>query len=286
MLAVPLELTDISLRILNEAEDYISSGILELFVLDELPTAERQEVMDMAARHPAVREEIALVEDTLQGVAESLAQPPPHHLLARIEAQIYQEPSTPDGDEEQAADPPEEQLAHKTKKIHYWQYGVAATFTLKVAFMAVAAYFWLNWQQTENRLNRVQKQYGELEQQAQQVTQTLMAINDPAVQTVVLRDSASDTRVLAYWNRATDQLYVDASSLPPNDRDERYQVWGTQEGEAISLGTFEVDARTSLPQVKTFEGQAGLSELLISIAPEGEDAVPTSDQIRVRGRVE
>ena len=63
---------------MNTLEEYISSGILEQFVLGELSEAEAQEVADMAARYPNVRHEISLIEDTLQGLAESLAiEPPP-----------------------------------------------------------------------------------------------------------------------------------------------------------------------------------------------------------------
>ena len=255
---------------MKKAEDYISSGILEQFVLEGLSAAETQEVLDMAARYPAVRDEIALIEDTLQGLAETLAIKPPPQVLDRIKDKISESP--PDTEVPQAK---------KTKKLYYWQYGVAATFTLKVVVMAFAANFWIHWQNTERKLSNVQEQYSRLEQDAQQVTQALMAISDPAFETVVLQDqaSASGARVLTYWNKNTQQLYVNPSQLPPNDEDEQYQLWGTTEGNTVSLGVFDVAATTSLPQIISLKGVEGLSSLSISLEPEGGSASPSQERV-------
>lgn len=221
----------------------------------------------MADRHPEVREEIVAIERTLEVMLNDLALTPPTYVRDRIEARI--------------ADPkvPAARVAEKTKKIHYWQYGVAATFTLKLIFMAVAAYFWMNWQRTESRLSSLQERYTRLEQNTQQMNQALVAVSDPAFQPLVLRRPASDARVLTYWNSETQMVYVNTASLPPNERDEQYQLWG-RVGEAIvSLGTFEAADGDRGPLLKEFQGKAGLSALMISREPQGGSATPSPGQV-------
>ena len=261
---------------MNHVEDYITSGILEQFVLEQLATAEAREVQLMAERYPEVRREITLIEDTLRGVAEELAKAPPSHIFERIQAKISEEEPAPEETEEVL--PKQEILAKKTKKIHYWQYGVAATFTLKLAFMAVAANFWMKWQNTESKLSNIQERYDQLAQDSRQLTQTLMTISDPAVQTVVLHGPPTDAgvRVLTYWNKDTRELLVNAASLPPNDSDQQYQLWGVVDDKSVSLGVFDVTTDASLPQVLSFSGPAGLSSLSIRLGPKGGSQAPPS----------
>ena len=241
----------------------------------------------MAERHPEVRREIDSIEDTLQRVAEEFAKTPPPQLFDRIQARISAEESA---SEPEATPPKEEVIAKKTKKIHYWQYGVAATFTLKLAFMAVAANFWLKWQNTENQLSTMQERYGQLQQESQQTTQALLAISDPAFQTLVLQgtEAGQEVRVLAYWNEATQELYVNPNQLPPTKAGEQYQLWGQVGGDTISLGTFNVASGTSLPQILSFQGKKGLWGLSVSVIPEGEDerVPPSPDQIYAQGVVQ
>ena len=269
---------------MKSIEDYISSGVLEQFVLDQLPRSEAHEVRHMAERHPEVRQEIALIEDTLQRVAEEVAMIPPPGLLDRIQSQVT-EMETETTDDAEASLPVKETIAKKTKKIHYWQYGVAATFTLKVAFMAVAAHFWMNWQNTESKLDNMQARYNQLAQDSRQLSQTLMTISDPAVRTIVLQGQTTDanSRVLTYWNQQTEELLVNTASLPPNEPDQQYQLWAIADNNPTSLGVFNVSADASLPQIVSFSELTAFSTISVSVEPKGGSRSPSS--VRWSGEV-
>jgi hypothetical protein len=244
--------------VLNTPEEYISSGILEQFVLGEMPEAEAQEVADMAARYPNVRHELNLIEDTLQGLAESLAIEPPPGVFDKIKNNIIVTAKEPSGPAISSAE-------KKARKLPYWQYGVAATFTLKLIVMALAAGYWINWKNTEQKLGDLQERYDRLEQSAQQSIRALLDISNPAFQTVVLQNQApSGSLALAYWNPETYQIYLDLSQFPPNETDQQYLLEGIAEGDTIRLGTFNVTINASLPQTKHFKGVVRLSDLLIS----------------------
>ena len=233
----------------------------------------------MATRYPAIREEIAMIEDTLFTMAEGLAITPPrrvlHDIMNRVGAD--QEATTT----ATAPAPVQQQVEQKTKKIQYWQYGVAATFTLKLVFMAVAAHFWLNWQSTEKQLTTIRQQYQDLQQQSQQATQALLAINDPAFSPVVLEGQASavGSRVLAYRNEETQEVYVNLSQLPATNEEEVYQLWGMIGEKPVSLGTLEAASDASLPQLKLLSAPEDVAELLISREPTGGSVSPTTDPL-------
>ena len=63
-------------------EDYISSGILELYVYGALSETESREVTKMLKEYPEVEKEVEEIEDALQKLATGLAPYNPEALLA------------------------------------------------------------------------------------------------------------------------------------------------------------------------------------------------------------
>jgi quercetin dioxygenase-like cupin family protein len=61
---------------MTTAEDYINSGILEQYVLGYTSNAETAEIALMAAAHPAVNKEIAVIEKSLEAYAMAQAVKP------------------------------------------------------------------------------------------------------------------------------------------------------------------------------------------------------------------
>ena len=55
------------------SKEYIESGILELYVFGKLSEAENQEVQQMMADYPAVRQEVVAIEDAVVNLSQSVA---------------------------------------------------------------------------------------------------------------------------------------------------------------------------------------------------------------------
>nr|WKN38874.1 anti-sigma factor [Tunicatimonas sp. TK19036] len=252
-----------------KVDDYIASGVLEQYVLGDLTATEANEVARMASLYPEVRQEITLIEDTQQAITENLAIKPPLRVRESILATIS-------GSEEKDADE-KPSLTKKNKKIHYLRYGVAASFTLKLVAMAVAAHFWIQWQRADDRFARLQERYENLEQESQQITKALFAVSDPDFQTIVLKSQGTDTnnRALVYWNEKTLEIYINPNNLPKNNNDQQYQLWGMVNGNPQSLGTFDVSGTSSLPQIITMQGVDNLSSFAITLEPDGGSTSPS-----------
>ena len=65
-------------------EEYISSGILESYVLGELPENEAQEVLRIAQQYPEVREELENIERSLEALAQKVAVKPSSEVKERL----------------------------------------------------------------------------------------------------------------------------------------------------------------------------------------------------------
>ena len=75
-------------------KEYISSGIIESYVLNQLTDKERAELEEMATKYPEIKAEIRAVEEVLSSYALAHSKPPPEYLKEQIFAKI-QQPQTP-----------------------------------------------------------------------------------------------------------------------------------------------------------------------------------------------
>lgn len=67
-----------------DIKEYISSGVLELYVLGKLDAQESAAVELMAAQHPEVRAELDAIEQALEVYAQMHGQTPPQGTLGEI----------------------------------------------------------------------------------------------------------------------------------------------------------------------------------------------------------
>lgn len=65
-------------------EEYISSGILEMYAMGQCTPAEQQEVEAMVKLYPEIAKELAEIEATLEQVSQSQSIAPPAHLKTQI----------------------------------------------------------------------------------------------------------------------------------------------------------------------------------------------------------
>src|ERR1022692_568441 len=73
-------------------DQYISSGILELYALHALPSDQMIEVEDMIEQHPRIRDELDGITEGLKKYAENYAPVPSVDLYDKIIARIHVAP--------------------------------------------------------------------------------------------------------------------------------------------------------------------------------------------------
>lgn len=76
-------------------QEYISSGIIESYVLNQVSDEERAELEAMATKHPEIKAEIRAVEEVLVNYAMAHSKTPPPDLKQQIFSKI-QMPQSPE----------------------------------------------------------------------------------------------------------------------------------------------------------------------------------------------
>jgi len=75
-------------------QEYISSGIIESYVLNQVTEEERAELEAMASKHPEIKAEIRAIEEVLVNYAMAHSKTPPANLKEQIFSKIQQSQSS------------------------------------------------------------------------------------------------------------------------------------------------------------------------------------------------
>lgn len=257
-------------------QEYISSGVLEAYVLGELSREEAREVELLAEKHIEVREEIAKIESTLEKMAFRSAITPPQRLKNDILSKI----------EEKA----EDAVTFSSTRANYWKYAAAASIALAIISSFLAWNYREQWKKTEHQLNdliaqneRVAQDFNKASQQLERAEQDLGIINDPLYRKVALpgTENAPNALALVYWNPSSEAVYLNAKNLAGLPEENQYQLWAIVDGQPVDAGVFDVE-NNGLLKMKNI---SGASAFAVTIEPRGGSTVPSLETMQVMGAV-
>ena len=262
-------------------EDYIASGILEAYLLGELTPEERNEVEAMAAKHPAIRQEMLALEETLEDIAQSTAIQPPSKTKNRILNTITS------GQTSKSITPKK----FAGRGLRLWPIMAAASLVLALVATVAALNFHGKWKDAESRLSDLitqnqllAEQYNTASHQLERTNQYLAITTSGQYKKVVL-SAVQPTGALAvvYWNQDSEEVYLNAANLPQPPADKQYQLWALLDGQPIDAGVFEfTDTAESLLEMKSM---AAADAFAITLEPVGGSVSPTLDDLQVIGNV-
>lgn len=264
-----------------DIKEYISSGILELYVYGALTEAESREVSKALKEHPEIRKEVEEIEVALQKLSSAVA---PSYNAEALLASIKQKLSDKSGDDVINI--------HREKRTPWVSYiGWAASIALMVGL------FFLLGDNNELReqLNSERARAAKMEQQiadarddAEKTEELLAVLRDKNVTKIPLQAQQVDPGAYAavYWNKEENTAYIDAKDLPEPPRGKVYQVWSLKL-EPLTPTSIGLLDEFSMDENKIFALQnANESEAFgITLEPEGGSESPTMDQLYVLGAV-
>ncbi|CAA9203284.1 anti-sigma factor [Flavobacterium bizetiae] len=261
-----------------EAQEYIDSGILELYVYGLLTETENLEIAEMAKKNPEMDREIIEIEKAIVALSSSFS---PFHSVAnfeKIKARL--------------------ELKHgkvvDMKPASTWSQYVG--WAAAVLLLLGLGYQTLELTKTKeaistvgNEKNKIQREYAFLDQQNKETEKNLTIVRDIKNTGVTLGGQAVSPNSFAkvYWNKATKTTYIDAAGLPTPPKGMVYQVW--------SLKLSPVLTPTSIGLLDNFEGnsqkifavsQTDSAEAFgITLEPAGGSLTPTMTQLYTLGKV-
>lgn len=262
-----------------ERNDYISSGILELYAAGALSDTESADVERAIRSDKAVLEEYEKIIRTINLTAAfNLQTPSPDvksNLLKKLETGKFEHEPEPVSSESNS-----------------YRYLIAACIAFLVISLAANYYFWNRLKSAENEIAVLSDRQKIMTQEVEAVSKKLqLASNDMKIMTdknfkmieMSGMERSPGSKAVAFWNPASGKVYVGVSSLPVPPPDKQYQLWGISGGKPVDAGVMDVDpSDNSLHEMKSLPDAQAFA---ITLEPKGGSEYPAMDQMYVMGKL-
>ncbi|KAA3437759.1 anti-sigma factor [Rufibacter hautae] len=271
-------------------QEYIDSGVLELYAAGGLTPSESGEVEEIAARYPEVHAALEECLRTMEAYALTHAKAPRPELEDQILRQLQAQtaPIHPNGAPVGKVVP-----MHKESSTHYpeketsrwWQ--IAAVILLLISAGA-NVYLYSNLRETRSELisaRQTSRQYAlqvsQLETRSLQSESLLGMLRNPQTLAVQLNGVTQhpEAKATVFWNRETKEVYFDPAKLPAAPTGKQYQLWALAQGKPIDAGVVKATDSTLLKMKSIEEAQA----FAVTLEPEGGSVNPTLEEMYVMG---
>jgi anti-sigma-K factor RskA len=254
-------------------QEYISSGVIESYVLGQLSDKERAELETLAKQYPEIKAEIESVEETMMNFA---SKTPPAKLKREILSKIELKEA--------------KVIPLETKKTSYTLWIAAAS----VALLIVSAIYSLT---LKNRLDSVEEQMTALSLEKEKyvkdfetqsasyrsMAEEMAVVMQPENKKIMLKGMGAAPEAVAavYWNQNTKDVYINVNSLPAPSADHQYQLWAIVDGKPVDAGIFDLDS-ASLHKMKAIDGAQAFA---VTLEKKGGSPTPTMTAMYLMGNV-
>ena len=269
-------------------EAYISSGILEAYVLGELSEQERLEVEKNLKLYPELRKELALIEETQEQLLMKTAIAPRPSVKQSLFAKIDSSKQPP----KVVQLPPRLPRAlGGESNAGFWKFSVAASLAVALITSYLAYDYRDKWKKTESNLAELTAQnqqmandYNTVNQRLDAIENDLRVTNNPDFNRIFMRGTANAPGALAsvYWNEKTKEVYLSVQDLKKLSQENQYQLWAIIDGKPVDAGVFDSNF-TGLLKMK--EIGSGAATFAVTIEPRGGRSAPSLETMQVAGNV-
>lgn len=271
-------------------QDYIASGILEMYISGSLDETESKEVARAISTYPEIEAEYIQLQVTLENYAQSLAIAPPsalkNKLIGDIEIQLANA-------NKKAETPTKSIFISPNNNPLNWL--AAASILIALITSVLSGYFWTKWKNAEGQLISMQQENRIFAQNANYIIDSSLLlleeknasfsfITDTATTKIVLKGLpiSPDAAALVFWNKSTKEVFLDVKSLPIPQEGMQYQLWALDNGVPIDAGVFDLLEMGSLQKLKSINNAQAFA---VTLEKSGGSLVPTLEMIHILGSI-
>jgi anti-sigma-K factor RskA len=263
-------------------KEYISSGIIESYVLGLSSAEEAEELERMCAAHSEVYQARSIFEEQLERNAILLGVQPPKKLKTlilseiEIDAELLASKRMPAVTEEKKTP----LIFNFTPRL--WKRMAAAAVVLLATSTILNFYFYYQYdkynREYSNLLSAKKQQDTEHEQmqkamQGYATTVNVMADTNMAVINLHGMHNHPEYSASVYWNKKSKDVYLMAKDLPPPPQGRAYQLWAMTDGTPVDAGVLDWNNKNWLtPMNKVSAAQS----FAITLEKEGGSDSPTA----------
>lgn len=257
-------------------QEYISTGILEAYVLGELSAYEKAEVEKNLMQYPALKQELLKIEETNELLLMKAAVAPRKEVKTRLFEKINIEPTG-------------KEVSMISGSLRMWRLAAAASIALAMLSSYMAYNYWNKWRNTELNLSellaqnqRMAEDYNKVNQRLDKIETDIKVTDNPAFTRILMKGTPNAPQSMAsvYWNENTQELYLSIQSMRQLSQENQYQLWAIIDGKPVDAGVFDSTA-SGLFKMKDIG--KGVTTFAVTIEPRGGKASPTLETMQVAG---
>lgn len=219
------------------SSEYISSGILESYILGSVTPEERIEVEKYASLYPEIKSELDEIEKAMNDYATGHSVEPPSYLKEKILKGIKQDQTS-----KEFLDIGTQSSIRSINQTTYWSIAASFLFLVSAGF---AIYFGLKSNRLDSSLTSMAKANAELSDSIRtiasamsQMQSDLAILKDPMYKIVELKGmkTAPEAKAMVCWCPMDKKVYVEIDKLPEPPKGMQYQLWAIVDGKPVSEG--------------------------------------------------
>jgi anti-sigma-K factor RskA len=242
-------------------QEYISSGIVESYVLGLAEEAERAEFEQMCAQHAEVSAARDAFELSFEQHAMAAAVAPPAHVRETVLQQLAAGPEMPLG---KSAAPVVQMRPVKRSTLPVAiRYIAAASIILLVGSLGLNVYYFSKYRDFSHRYNQLVAQQTELaknngimQTRLDNYEQTMRALNSPYMAQIKMDGStlptspAPDSKATVLWDTRTKDVYLMVNNLPQPEAGMQYQLWAIVDNQPVDAGMLDMEKGHMMVKMK------------------------------------
>lgn len=194
-----------------DVKAYIESGILELYTMEALSTAESREVEALASMYPEIKQEIERVQQALNGYALLHADEPRQGLKQVILEKVQPKPKT-----------------KSAPGAFCRSWVVIAGGMVALAAIILAGIYFNRAKRLEKDLELVVAQRETLQNNYNRLVANFELINRPSTKIIVLKSpdpKYPEYEATIYWDQEETTTLLAIKNLPRPPAGKKYQLW-------------------------------------------------------------
>jgi anti-sigma-K factor RskA len=251
-------------------QEYISSGIIESYVLGLAPAEERIEFEQLCSRHPELVEARKKFEEAIERQAMENAPAPPEFLKEKTWSQIQQsstkiitmEPTT------------------RSRSGFSWV--AAASIILFLAAGYFAYKFYDESRQLKRSNDELAQRADSIQKEKDELNRILQDPNVTVVNMKAMKPEAPSASI--FWDTTSSNVYLVVKNMPRLATDQQYQLWSIIDSagklQPTSLGLFDGGNEKLFFRMQNAQNA---DHFAITIEKRGNTEGPNLNQLQVMG---
>jgi len=239
-------------------QEYISSGIIESYVLGLASDEERAAFEQHCAMHAELRQAKEAFEISLEEYALANAMPPPVAVKEKIWKDISFSAGSSASTTMKAANETTRPLT-PVRSLSFAKLLAAASIILLIGSTVLNFYFYSQYKTTSAQLNDLIAQNEQMagnntimQTRLQEFERNFEMIKDTNMAVIAMKGQAPapQSATTVYWNKQTKDVYLLVNGLPQPVSGKQYQLWAIVDGVPVDAGMLDMSQAGGLVKMK------------------------------------